>query len=142
MENIAPLVLQRAIEHHRGVYPDDGEVLDRLRQYLELNRPLFAEIKTAICDFYSIPMQDLIGRSREAETALARQIFCYLAKTYTGASLRTIGHQVGLADHSTVLHAVRKIEKGVITKLRLSDEVDLLRMRISEKILLRAARRV
>jgi chromosomal replication initiator protein len=142
MENIAPLVLQRAIDHHRDRYPDDGDVLDRLLQYLELNRPLFTEIKTCISEFYAIPVQDLIGRYRELETVLARQVFCYLAKKYTGASLRTIGHQVGLSDHSTVLHAVRKIEKRVITVPRLADEIELLRLRISEKVMLRLARRV
>jgi chromosomal replication initiation ATPase DnaA len=141
-DTIAPLALQRAIDHHRHVYPDDSDVLDRIIQYLELNRPLFAEIKAAICDFYSIPVQELIGRYREKETAFARQIFCYLARKYTRASLRIIGGQVGLIDHSAVLHAVRKIEKGVLTKPLVADDVDLLRMRISEKVMQRMARRV
>jgi chromosomal replication initiator protein len=139
---IAPLVLQRAIAHHRSVYPDDGDVLDRLVQFLEINRPLFAEIKIAICDFYNIPVQELISRHRELETAHARQVFCYLARKYTRSSLRIIGAQVGLTDHATVLHAVRKIEKNIISKPLLEDDIDLLRLRVSELVLQRAARRV
>jgi chromosomal replication initiator protein len=66
-------------------------------------------------------------------------VFCYLARRYTRLSTRVIGQHVGNRDHSTVLHAVRKIEKLLAGKSLLADDIDLLRLRISEKVLLRCA---
>lgn len=134
---IAPEQLRRAIAQQRCVLPDDADTLDRLYQQLELNRPMLAEIKASVCDFYAIAADELCGRYRAYETALARQIFCYLAHKYTSFSLGQIGRAVGLTNHTTVHHAIRKIAKRMITDHLLHDDLDLLRIRISEKVLLR-----
>jgi chromosomal replication initiator protein len=138
-ENITPLAMERAVLDLREIA--DSDVYDRLLNYLRHSRPTLAEIKEAVCEFYAIPDYDLTGRCREYECAQARQIFCYLAHRYTRWSMQNIAPHVGLYDHSTVSHAVRKIEKHIITKPLLADDVDLLRMRISEKVLLREAKR-
>jgi chromosomal replication initiation ATPase DnaA len=134
---IAPATLARAFADQRSTVPDDADALDRLFQQIEETRPSMSEIKTCICDYYAIDPLELRGRYRAYETAQARQVFCFLAYKYTGFSLRQIGHYVGLQNHTTVHHAVRKIEKLSITKQRIADDLDLLRLRISEKILIR-----
>lgn len=139
---IAPATLTRALEHQRAVVPSDSDALDRLFAYLELNRPLLAEIKDAVTSFYGIGVDEITGRYRQYETVLARQIFCYLAYKYTRFSMAHVGRWVGLTNHTTVLHAIRKIEKMVITCPLLADDIDLIRLRISEKVLIRASRRV
>lgn len=136
--SIAPLVLERAVDHHRTELPDDSEVLERLWRYLETTRPMFAEISASVSEFYDIRAGELIGHEREYETTLARQILCYLAYRYTRLSLQQIAYRIN-RDHSTVHHAVRKIEKQIITKALLADDIDLLRLRISEKMLARRA---
>jgi len=138
--SIAPTLLGRAIAHQRSEIPDDGEVLERLYRYLETTRPMLADIAAAVCEFYHIRHYELTGSYREFETTLARQVFCYLAHRYARASSLKIGRFIG-RDHSTVLHAIRVVEKWMVSRPLLLDDIDLLRLRISEKMLERRATR-
>ena len=61
-----------------------------------------------------------------------RQIAMYLAKTLTLRSLPEIGRRFGGRDHTTVLHAVRKIEGLVGSDTALSDEIELLKRQLQE----------
>lgn len=137
IRTIAPDQLLRAIEHQREVLPEDSDVLDKLYAYLETSRPLLRDIKAAVAEFYAIDPSDLMAGHREAEVALARQIFCYLAYRHTRHTMPRIAQEVGLMDHTTVQHAIRKIEKHAITKPLLADDLVLLRLKISERIMLR-----
>lgn len=136
---IMPLAMERAVLDLREI-STDSDAFDLLFRYLELARPTLGEIKSAVCEFYGIPLYNLDGRCREYEVSLARQIFCFLGYRYTRFSMAHVGRQVGLKDHSTVSHAVRKIRAQLITRPVLADDIDLLRLRISEKILLRESR--
>jgi chromosomal replication initiation ATPase DnaA len=141
MENsaaVAPQVLERAINTHLAEIPDDGPVLERLYAYLERFRPFVTDIREAVAEFYAVHPFDLIGRSREYEVAHARQVFCFLCYRHTRLSMNQIAGHAGLNNHTTVSHAVRKIEKLSISRPRMADDLDLLRLRISEKMLLRA----
>jgi chromosomal replication initiation ATPase DnaA len=82
-EPIVPQALQQALDHQRGTVPDDGAALDRLFNYLNVTRPSMAEIRASVCEFYAIEPLELRGRFRQYETAMARQIFCYLAYRHT-----------------------------------------------------------
>jgi chromosomal replication initiation ATPase DnaA len=134
---IAPPSLVSAVNNLRETNPDDGPAYDRLLDYLQQNQPKMQEIKAAICELYGFSLIELLGRS--VETTLARQIFCYFAFKYTRNSAQRVGYEVGLMDHATVLSAIRKIEKQEITMALVRDDVDLLRMRISEKVMARRA---
>lgn len=134
---IAPQALERAIVRYRSAFPDDGNTIDRLWQSLAATQPQMAEIRDAICEFFVIEPHDLVSRRREAEMARARQLFCYFSYRYTRFPLLQIGGQVGLGHHTTVAYAVKKIEKSVITTPTVRDDVDLLLLRISEKVLRR-----
>lgn len=68
-------------------------------------------IQRAVCNQYRVTMADLKSARRTANVVLPRQIAMYLARTLTGRSLPHVGRMFGGRDHTTVLHAVRKIEK-------------------------------
>jgi chromosomal replication initiator protein len=61
-----------------------------------------------------------------------RQVAMYLAKTLTLRSLPEIGRRFGGRDHTTVLHAVRKIENLVTTDTALAEEIELLKRQLQE----------
>lgn len=66
-------------------------------------------IQKIVADYYKIKLSDLHGKRRLAGFVLPRQVAMYLAKELTQKSLPDIGESFGGRDHTTVLHAVRKI---------------------------------
>jgi chromosomal replication initiator protein len=74
------------------------------------NRQISVEnIQRTVADFYKIKVADMYSKKRPASIARPRQIAMYLAKDMTKKSLPEIGELFGGRDHTTVLHAVRKI---------------------------------
>jgi chromosomal replication initiator protein len=74
------------------------------------NRQIGIEnIQKTVADFYKIKVADMYSKKRPASIARPRQIAMYLAKEMTQKSLPEIGELFGGRDHTTVLHAVRKI---------------------------------
>ena len=75
-------------------------------------------ILLAVSAHYGVSITDLKSARRHKRLILPRHVFCYLAATATRKSLPQIGRVLGNRDHTTVLHAVRKI-KGMIEDGRL-----------------------
>jgi chromosomal replication initiator protein len=73
-----------------------------------------------------------LSSRRTANVVRPRQIAMYLAKTLTLRSLPEIGRRFGGRDHTTVLHAVRKIETLVGKDTTTADEVELLKRLLQE----------
>jgi chromosomal replication initiator protein len=74
------------------------------------NRQIGVEnIQKTVADFYKIKVADMYSKKRPASIARPRQIAMYIAKEMTQKSLPEIGELFGGRDHTTVLHAVRKI---------------------------------
>jgi chromosomal replication initiator protein len=86
-------------------------VKDALRDLLSVqNRQISVEnIQKTVADFFGIKVADMYSKKRPANIARPRQIAMYLAKELTQKSLPEIGDLFGGRDHTTVLHAVRKI---------------------------------
>jgi chromosomal replication initiator protein len=84
---------------------------DALRDLLSIqNRQISVEnIQKTVADYYKIKVADMYSKKRPASIARPRQIAMYLAKELTQKSLPEIGEIFGGRDHTTVLHAVRKI---------------------------------
>lgn len=84
---------------------------DALRDLLSIqNRQISVEnIQKTVADYYKIKVADMYSKKRPASIAKPRQIAMYLAKELTQKSLPEIGELFGGRDHTTVLHAVRKI---------------------------------
>jgi chromosomal replication initiator protein len=94
---------------------------DALRDLLSIqNRQISVEnIQKTVADYYKIKVADMYSKKRPASIARPRQIAMYLAKELTQKSLPEIGELFGGRDHTTVLHAVRKIsgERQQVTEL-------------------------
>ena len=86
-------------------------VKDALKDLLSVqNRQISVEnIQKTVADFFNIKVADMYSKRRPANIARPRQIAMYLAKELTQKSLPEIGELFGGRDHTTVLHAVRKI---------------------------------
>ncbi|NCW47573.1 MAG: chromosomal replication initiator protein DnaA [Actinobacteria bacterium] len=82
--------------------------------------------------YFSLTIDDLCGTSRSRVLVNARQIAMYLAKVLTLRSLPEIGRRFGGRDHTTVLHAVRKIEGAVAADNGLRDDVELLKRMLQD----------
>ncbi|MEI7783395.1 MAG: chromosomal replication initiator protein DnaA [Betaproteobacteria bacterium] len=84
---------------------------EALRDLLSIqNRQISVEnIQKTVADFYKIKVADMYSKKRPASIARPRQIAMYLAKELTQKSLPEIGELFGGRDHTTVLHAVRKM---------------------------------
>ena len=63
-----------------------------------------------VCKFYGIDEPSLRGQSRVKNTAVARQVAMYLIRSQTNLSLNDIGREFDDRDHTTVLHAIKRIE--------------------------------
>ena len=98
-----------------------GLAREALRDLLSIqNRQIGVEnIQKTVADFYKIKVADMYSKKRPASIARPRQIAMYLAKELTQKSLPEIGELFGGRDHTTVLHAVRKIsaERQTVTEL-------------------------
>ncbi|MCE7885406.1 MAG: chromosomal replication initiator DnaA, partial [Actinobacteria bacterium ATB1] len=79
---------------------------------------------------YDVTMEDLIGPSRRRPLVVARQVAMYLHRELTDLSLPRIGEIFGGRDHTTVLHAQRKIEELMHQRRQLLQQVNELANRI------------
>jgi chromosomal replication initiator protein len=91
------------------------------------NRQISVEnIQKTVADFYNIKVADMYSKKRPANIARPRQIAMYLAKELTQKSLPEIGELFGGRDHTTVLHAVRKIADERTKDAQLNHELHVL----------------
>ncbi len=101
---------------------------DALRDLLSIqNRQISVEnIQKTVADYYKIKVADMYSKKRPASIARPRQIAMYLAKELTQKSLPEIGELFGGRDHTTVLHAVRKISGERLTLSELNQQLHVL----------------
>lgn len=85
---------------------------------------LIAQVVVAVCEYYGLTPEHLAAKGREGETVRARQVAMFLARRMTGRSYPEIGRQMGGFDHSTVLHACRKIEGQLESHPEVRTDVD------------------
>lgn len=85
--------------------------IDHARDWLMLSiTPKIISVIRDTSAYYGVSVMDVLSHRRTADVMRPRQIAMYLAKTLTLRSLPEIGRRFGGRDHTTVLHAVRKIE--------------------------------
>ncbi|WP_161510227.1 chromosomal replication initiator protein DnaA [Bartonella quintana] len=109
------------------------ELLGHLTRSGESKRIRIEEIQRAVARHYNVSKQDLLSNRRTRTVVKPRQVAMYLAKMLTPRSLPEIGRRFGGRDHTTVLHAVRKIEDLVCDDQTLAKELELLKRLIGEQ---------
>jgi chromosomal replication initiator protein len=110
----------------------EREVRDLIRPQ-EPKRIKIEDIQRVVARQYNVSRSDLLSSRRTANVVRPRQVAMYLAKTLTLRSLPEIGRRFGGRDHTTVLHAVRKIEALVAKDIALSEEVESLKRQLQSE---------
>ncbi len=90
------------------------------------------DIQKLVATHFNVSRADILSSRRTANVVRPRQIAMYLAKIMTPRSLPEIGRRFGGRDHTTVLHAVRKIEGLVSKDQTLNEELELFKRLLSE----------
>ncbi|HEX9503531.1 MAG TPA: chromosomal replication initiator protein DnaA [Patescibacteria group bacterium] len=127
--------------------------LNRLMVYCQLNntRPTVEQVKSilvnvitppkkrgvsakkiieVVSDFYNVSPEDLLKQSRKKEYVNPRQIAMYIIRKELETSLPSIGEFFGGRDHTTVIHAIDKIERIIKERSGLKQEIELIKDRL------------
>ena len=111
---------------------DIAETIIRdLVQGIEPRRIKIEDILRIVSRHYAVSKQDILSDRRHRSVVRPRQVGMYLAKHLTSRSLPEIGRRFGNRDHTTVLHAIRKIDREVGENPRLKDEIEELKRQLS-----------
>ena len=111
-----------ALQELEGSQVDSASVIRAVRDMLKDKSDILPSsdvIIREVCKFYGIEDAALRGQSRVKDTAVARQVAMYLIRSQTNLSLNDIGREFNDRDHTTVLHAIKRIEK------QMKDDADL-----------------
>lgn len=84
------------------------------------------EIQKKVAEHYNIKMSDMASSKRTRAIARPRQVAMYLAKTLTSKSLMDIGRKFGGKDHTTVMHALKNIEKLKLGDAEINEDLHIL----------------
>lgn len=105
------------------------------REPVEPTPPNIKLIIRTVSRFYKVTTTEMLSQRRSAYLVRPRHVAMHLAKTLTLKSLPEIGRRMGDRDHTTVLHAVRKIERLLELDERLADEIEVLKLHIRQAVL-------
>src|SRR5205807_8040288 len=104
------------------------DVLGRLYPTAELHHPCALDaIKATASATLDVPLTALLAHDRRPKVAFARQVAMYLARELTDETLPAIGRSFGGRNHSTVLHAHRRIAADILRDERTADVVKTMR---------------
>jgi chromosomal replication initiator protein len=92
---------------------DVATVSEHFREHVEATRPTVERIAQRVGGYFQVEPRRLQSAQRSWNVLLPRQVGMYLARQLTGLSLEQIGAYFGGRDHSTVLHACRKVESAL-----------------------------
>jgi chromosomal replication initiator protein len=121
----------------RGEQPTPSlarQVLERLYPHTHDATPCTLEqIQEAAADLFGVSQSQLLARDRTPRVSLARQVAMYVARELTDETLPAIGRSFGGRNHTTVLHAHRRITAELASDQDTADAVDALRTRLGER---------
>jgi chromosomal replication initiator protein len=96
-------------------------------RYATAQRLTVDRIQRAVCEMFELTMTDMTSKRRARAVARPRQVAMYLSKTLTKRSLPDIGRRFGGRDHTTVMHAVKRIQELCAEDPQLKSQVNELR---------------
>jgi chromosomal replication initiator protein len=105
----AVLQLQHAAEES-GSPPSLDDAMELINRELMVRKPTLNQIAKKVARHFNVRMSDLKSASRRQWVVRARGVAFYLARQLTGDSFQRLGHLLGGRDHSTVMHACRRIK--------------------------------
>ncbi|HEX9328663.1 MAG TPA: helix-turn-helix domain-containing protein, partial [Reyranella sp.] len=88
------------------------------------------DIQKAVCTHFRLSNSELLSKDRHKSVAFARQVAMYVCRQRLKSSFPELGRAFGNRDHTTVMHAVRKIEELKISDLSIAEDVELLKRQL------------
>jgi chromosomal replication initiator protein len=126
------LLFRRAFEPDLSVERVDS-LIGQLYRSGDAKRIRIEDIQRIVARHYSVSRTELVSARRTRTVVKPRQVAMYLAKIMTPRSLPEIGRRFGNRDHTTVLHAVRKVEGLAKDDAKLEQELELLQRMIQDQ---------
>ena len=126
------LVFRQSFEPQISIDRID-EILGHIYRSGEPKRVRIEDIQRIVARHYNVSKTELLSNRRTRTIVKPRQVAMYLSKVMTPRSLPEIGRRFGGRDHTTVLHAVRKIEDLSGSDNTLAQELELLRRLINDQ---------
>ncbi|MEE9375773.1 MAG: chromosomal replication initiator protein DnaA [Rhizobiaceae bacterium] len=127
---------QLLIQHRFSEGPVEIDAIEKMLAHLvqsnEQKRVRIEDIQKVVARHFNVSKNDLLSNRRTRLIVRPRQIAMYLSKNLTPRSLPEIGRRFGGRDHTTVLHAVRKIEGMIKEDTQLAREIELLKRLIHD----------
>jgi chromosomal replication initiator protein len=151
--DVAPEILNYIAQNVQSNVRELEGALNRLMVYCQLNntKPDLNQVKSVlnsvitppkkrgvsakkiievVSDFYNVTPEDLVKQSRKKEYVNPRQIAMYVIRKELETSLPSIGDLFGGRDHTTVIHAIDKVDRLIKEKSGVKQEIDLIRDRL------------
>ncbi|MCX7714232.1 MAG: chromosomal replication initiator protein DnaA [Clostridia bacterium] len=110
-----PIDISLAEDSLKAILPEDGIIKITPKS-----------IKERVCTYYSISMEELVGKSRTKEVATARQVAMYLCKKLTDMNFVMIAREFGNRDRTTVMHNVDKVMSEIKENGEFKEAVDFI----------------
>ncbi len=111
---IRQLLLQASIKHSDITMELAREIVNRTGSSRAAKRITPEDITSVVAGYFTVEVDKIMEQGRGTkEVAQARQLAMFLMKELTSASLKTIGQRFGGRDHSTVVHAIKTIDKAM-----------------------------
>jgi chromosomal replication initiator protein len=88
------------------------------------------DVQKAVCEHYRIKLGQLTGRERHREVALPRQVAMFLARVHLGTSFPQLGARFNGKDHTTVISAVRRVEKLLAESRETRETIEALSLKL------------
>ena len=126
------LLVQHQFSDGAISFDELDKILAHLIKSAESKRVRIEDIQRIVARQFNVSKNDLLSNRRTRVIVRPRQIAMYLAKVMTPRSLPEIGRRFGGRDHTTVLHAVRKIEELSSNDQKIAHEIELLKRLILE----------
>ncbi len=107
-----------------------------LKNLLKKKEPKFITVESIqkeVAGFFDLRIQDLKSEKKQKNIAIPRQIAMFLSRKYTGSSFPEIGDKFGGKDHSTVIHAVRKIENLLGKDISLTKSINSISKKVESQ---------
>jgi chromosomal replication initiator protein len=136
-------LLEGAITTLQGVALLDGEkiTLDLAKRTIgsEKNSDIqkyisIQDILDSVTDFYDLKLSDLLSKRRHKSITVPRQVGMWLSRKHSRFSLEEIGGYFGGRDHTTVMHAIKSINKRMGEDTRFHREIERLEAQLSDRI--------
>lgn len=131
---VRQLLLQASIKHSDITMELAQEIVNRTSSNRIPRKVTPEDITTVVANYFTVEVDKILEQGRGTkEVAQARQLAMFLMKELTSASLKTIGQRFGGRDHSTVVHAIKTIEKAMESDGSFKKSVDAVLSKLNKK---------